>query len=779
MSSEKMFRIFEKCCEYMSINLFCEVAINGTLKHFKIIMETLPVKLLLSNQWISSIMENTTDGNRDIASYYIQLVRQRAYPDFQPFYNKKELPKISEHMHLGMYLYFIDNRGKIQQEFNQDVWNLFTGDLQKSLESNNYTISDWIIQHLQTMRELKKDFNLGINIPPMSLYVTDIDQHRNATGRFKVLQSMVDESKEYSSIIERFRKIAVFNALKSSNYDALLYLKEIYTTNILGKGLTSVVQYSLSNIRWIAQIVSEQYCEHINIIKKSLDNILVSSNVMETDSSVDNTNSNNEDSEFSKSIKSIWDSLKSSSLCYHSLSVSENEITQHFEQLHQYLITEEHKLKKSIINDKETIINYIDNNINKLKYIVNILKINNKLNNDIENNKSNDDDDNSDKDNSNDGMSIIEDTSSQYSTATIMESITSSSSLKSFIIDNNQTLFSDQYDPFNASELIKQHNNDRSLLLLDLIYKYNNQFKSSTITNSASSYQVTIKQHDFNQLNLLIDQSIKLSKKGTYIFTTHRDKGATLIDISNNNSIDEIYIDYNFYGTFQSIISIGEYIYLFGGHHNLGKWMKFSIKSKSIEKIGYLEGINDDFNISVCYDGLDHIYLVSGGKTNRIDRFNIKTMKFDHYHKLPKEYYSQVSTMIFKGALYSVSQDQNLIFKLDLANRTVTEQQIDTIPYTACHDNNGNFFIFDRTNARFIKYNVEDKQTVHLYYIPALDGRAYLRYYRESPTSSFIYSFGGVRYGNFKYSIEDNQCEPFLKNDNLERHWCGSIVINY
>ncbi|EFA78757.1 hypothetical protein PPL_08218 [Heterostelium album PN500] len=64
---------------------------------------------------------------------------------------------------------------------------------------------------------------------------------------------------------------------------------------------------------------------------------------------------------------------------YQSLSATENEIKQYFEQLHQYLIIIEHKLKKPII-DKDTIINQIDNNINRMKYIVNIIDLNNKLN---------------------------------------------------------------------------------------------------------------------------------------------------------------------------------------------------------------------------------------------------------------------------------------------------------------------------------------------------------------------------------------------------------------
>ncbi|EFA74618.1 hypothetical protein PPL_11586 [Heterostelium album PN500] len=71
--------------------------------------------------------------------------------------------------------------------------------------------------------------------------------------------------------------------------------------------------------------------------------------------------------------------------------------------------------------------------------------------------------------------------------------------------------------------------------------------------------------------------------------------------------------------------------------------MKFSIKSKSIEHIGNIEGIDGDCRISASYDGQDHIYLVNGSQiSNRIDRFNIKTIQFERYDKLPDEYGQQV-----------------------------------------------------------------------------------------------------------------------------------------
>ncbi|EFA76049.1 hypothetical protein PPL_10628 [Heterostelium album PN500] len=526
--------------------------------------------------------------------------------------------------------------------------------------------------------------------------------------------------------------------------------------------------------------------EHIDQIKDSLSNFNVDNIIdTKTNNDINSDNSNNFLSQINIKLKSIWESLCSSTSRFQSLSTTENEIKEHFEQLHQYLIREQHKLQRDIINDKHTLTNSIDYNINHLKYLINIIKIFNKLNNNNNNNSDNSGDYN---------QSIIEDTTSLYSTATIMKSITSSSSLQSFINDNNQTLFN--YDKnnnyLNIDELIKQHGDDSKLLLLDIIHKYNNQFKSTTVTDnnddSISSYKLSIKQHDFNQLNSIIENSIKLDKivsnsndnKQSYIFTTHKSKGATLINTSNNYSIEELQFDYKFSCTYSSIVSVGEYIYIFGGYTSTLKWIKISTKSKSIEHIGEIEGIKGDYYISVCYDGQDHIYLVNGAhRKNRIDRFNIHTMKFESYHHLLEGYDRQISSMIFKGSLYSISYDQNKLFQFDLTNKTIIDHQIDIIPYSACHDNNGNFFILDSSNKQFIKYNVETKQTFNLNAIPLTNAQySCVMYHRESPESSCIYSFGSSNDCNFKYSIESNQCEPFFRDiDNQDRQWCASTTI--
>ncbi|EFA82036.1 hypothetical protein PPL_04941 [Heterostelium album PN500] len=514
-----------------------------------------------------------------------------------------------------------------------------------------------------------------------------------------------------------------------------------------------------------------------------------------TNSSNDNNSSNNKISQINNEIQMIWESLRSSSSLYQRLSTTENDIKQHFEQLHQYLIIEEHRLQRDIINDKHTIENHINFYMDRMKTLILVINIYNKVN-------SNNDNHDDDSDNSSDDQSIIEDTASLYSTTTIMESIRSCSSLHSFINDSKSTLLN-EFSFFNTDidELLKQPSDDvdaRSVLL-DSIYLFNNELKSTkNIDNDLSllsSYKLSIKQPDFNQLNSIIKQSIKLDKIGSnesintttttnnndnkqsYIFITHKPNGATLINTSNNYSVEELKFDYQFTQTYNSIVSIGEYIYIFGGYGNINKWMKISMKSKSAEHIGDFEG---DSNISVCYDGQDHIYLVNGyHKKNNIDRFNIKTLTFERLYQLPQGYGTQGSSMIFKGSLYSISQNQNRLFEFDLTNRTIENHNIHFIPLSACHDNNGNFYILDRINKRFIKYNVETKQISKLNATSLTNGQqSFVMYHRESPTSSYIFSFGPSLDCNFKYSIESNRCQPFFRNiKNHNRAWCASTSI--
>ncbi|EFA86134.1 hypothetical protein PPL_00695 [Heterostelium album PN500] len=285
------------------------------------------------------------------------------------------------------------------------------------------------------------------------------------------------------------------------------------------------------------------HVEHISDIKHAFSTLRLDDIKGDTTTTTNNdfNNVNNHGNIFHSQINDIWESLRSSTSRYQALSKTENEIKQFFEEMHQFLTIKEHKLQRDIINDKQTITKQIDKKIMNLKYLVNIINISNKLNNnDISNSELNND--------ICDDQSKITDTTTLYSTTTIMESITTSSSLQSFINHNNQTLFNEYLDLFDTDELLKQHTNDTSSLLLDIIHKYNNQFnESTTITDNnnlaLSSYKLSIKQPDFNQLNSIIEQSIKLDKIESINTTTNNHNKQSYISTTHLQSDQQVNVD--------------------------------------------------------------------------------------------------------------------------------------------------------------------------------------------------------------------------------------------
>ncbi|EFA83767.1 hypothetical protein PPL_02834 [Heterostelium album PN500] len=227
-----------------------------------------------------------------------------------------------------------------------------------------------------------------------------------------------------------------------------------------------------------------KHSEHIDDIKQSLKNIISDNiDISSSDNSDNSCDSKRQYATFIESrIDSIWKSLKSSSERYQTLTTKENQIKQHFEQLHQHLITEEHKLKKDIINDIDKIINQINKNIDELKHLNDILNMNINLNS----SSSMHDNDNSNISNNSD--SVVLDTTEPYSTTrSPIKLISSSSSLQSFIKENQQTLFNSQ--TINIKEQLEHYNNKSSSLALWNIATSKNIRKISIMISTSDNLQ--------------------------------------------------------------------------------------------------------------------------------------------------------------------------------------------------------------------------------------------------------------------------------------------------
>ncbi|EFA82496.1 hypothetical protein PPL_04921 [Heterostelium album PN500] len=505
----------------------------------------------------------------------------------------------------------------------------------------------------------------------------------------------------------------------------------------------------------------------------------------------------NNNSFINNRIKDIWTTIKSSSTHYQKLSKTENDISRFFKELHDYLIEKERSLTKEIINDKQIIINQIESNINELKQISNIFKINNRIQN-INNNHIK----------STDPPSNQEDTTTRYSTRSIIESINQCSTLISFIQSNSDTIFNQYTLDINHDNhydlkdiLSQQYNNDTDSMLLDSIYKINNNINNSTksIINfkqqSISDYYFKSLSKDklendlykffkssidlhtlpFEQPQLIFNNKIN-NTKHTYIFSTHSDNGATLFDITNNSTEPSVIhkIKHSHFDFQDSpVIQVGDTIYSFNIEKRI--YFTYSITTKQM-KISEMDYDHDISNITLSYDGKDHIYLMCVNKY--IIGFNIHTLMFQNFfigyltNNLHWEDYDEgvfipsILSFWYKSKLYTFSESDNYMSIYD-----PTKDEIEDIDmpsemeyYCACTDGNGNVYFYTN-NKTFHRFNVDTLKMVDLKSNHQFPNS--LLYHKFSDEQSYIYVLRGNQYNkeNQRYSIENDQWEIIFTND--------------
>ncbi|EFA83048.1 hypothetical protein PPL_03835 [Heterostelium album PN500] len=548
---------------------------------------------------------------------------------------------------------------------------------------------------------------------------------------------------------------------------------------------------------------SHQNCDHIDDIRQSLNKILLENNTNNNNNNNNNSkDENNISCHIGERITTIWTIIKSSTEQYQRLSSTEKEISDHFHKLHEYLVVEEQKLKNPIIKDKDTINSHLIDNIRELRDLVDIIHLNgtDTRNDDTESNSDSDDNDSS--------TTALEDTTDRYSSAAIMKSISSSSTLNSFVKSNSDTLFNQCNQNNNRyTERLSFYDNEIDSLILDSVFKYSNQFKSLSAANQPNNndsivdYSLDTKEIDTTKFDELLNQSIKLSikspspqsssattptttsispnSKQTYIFAAHRSSGITLIDINNNYSFEEIHVGYDFTSTPNSTVVVGDYIYVFGSRSHKNRYLRYSISKKSFT-LFEMKGINEGCWISACYDGRDHIYLVNSAGQARFDTFNINTQKFEKRPVLLDVPGTHVLSVFHKGMIYSIPMDRNSIVVYNPTKQSVEElysSKLFKLTHSACTDGSGNIYLLSN-DKRFIRINVETTDITNLSPISFyLDDYSSMTYHRVSEEECYIYLFGGEEYKNHIYSVQTNKWEEFHKDDIFSRSYCPSVVF--
>ncbi|EFA78526.1 hypothetical protein PPL_09178 [Heterostelium album PN500] len=470
-------------------------------------------------------------------------------------------------------------------------------------------------------------------------------------------------------------------------------------------------------------------------------------------------------------MKSTFDSLKSSVKEYEQLQQTEDEISNRFKEIHGFLVIEEHRLKKQIIDNKEQLEKQIESKTNQMKSL-------NSINHHFANifdtkvvapNKSNPS-----------SSSISPDTVDRYKTATIIQSISQCSNYNDFIQNNSNTLF-----------YLNDHTNKTNIgdhQLLNLLIEHNNIFKLNNVKhNQPQQYQLSVNDKQLKEIRNQIQSAFKLtalarpkSIKQSYILSADNDNKLSIINITDRNYIhfEKQNIDSNvkFSLTYGSVVVADNHIYIFGKGSNFDHpVLKYSITNEKLVEFE-IKGYNLFSDVSVCYDGRDYIYLIDGNIIMvLIYRININNF---HWELLGTEEYPGFHhfSFHFKDSIYSFVPYQKKILRFDINTKKICMLPIDLPEYkerAACTDGKGNIFI--RSSLRFDRINVET------YEIKKLDNtfgivNHNLIYHQPNQDCSFIYSLEG-KDKNFIYSIENNKWESILKDDQSDRAYCAQTYF--
>ncbi|EFA79657.1 hypothetical protein PPL_07516 [Heterostelium album PN500] len=531
--------------------------------------------------------------------------------------------------------------------------------------------------------------------------------------------------------------------------------------------------------------------DHIDNIKANINNNEEDSKTY-TDSNQLNNNNNNRIKDIQRSIQTTFDSLKIKVVEYEQLQQTEQEIESKFKELHEFLVVEEHKLKTTIVDSKQQLEQQIDKQIKIMKSL-------NTVNNHININKNNNNNSNDRSDIQSTAISTA-DTTDNYQITTIIRSISQCSDHNEFISSNNNTLFYFDYD-----QLDNKVNNNDDHSLLNLLLEHN---KSIKINNHHDNQQPTTQQYRFivyhelfNQIKNQIQSSFKVipnqshiqhkiisnQHKQSYIFSADRNIKISIINITDRINIHfeqqdiDMKMDDSF-PAFNSIVKVGDFIYIFGGGYNKhNKYLKYSINTKTVV-IEEMKGVDKCSYLSACYDGQDHIYIFdANGKTKTdIYRYNINNSTFERYSTIEINTDYHHLTFLFKGYIYTFTPVINKIFQFDIQNKTTVELPIE-IPENVseravCTDGNGNIYIqsslgLHRINIEISEIKLFDKSKINFH------GNHNLIYHQSDDGQAYIYSIEG-KDKNFMFSFENNKWESILPNDQYYRTYCASIFYH-
>ncbi|EFA77088.1 hypothetical protein PPL_09841 [Heterostelium album PN500] len=567
--------------------------------------------------------------------------------------------------------------------------------------------------------------------------------------------------------------------------------------------------------------------------------------------SINNNNNNNSiinnnetidfNNPINNNLQTLWDSLKSSVETFNALKLDEEDVSQHFRDLHQYLITQEYKYKQQITNDIDFVREKIESDIKQFKPLVNIVNTvkydistnnNNNNNNTLINSNSNSNNidevdctTTGDEDQNDDG-----DITYSYQTDGVIDSVAACSTLSEFMSANSQSLFS-------VDKTKLENVNDDSIL--DSVYRYLDGYRFDAVTEFEKHlkhyYKVDINQIQTNKIKQNFEKSIQIkrinkvkteqekeeededgeqqqqqqqllkdqtiskvkvkkipaainnqlseNKKQVYLVTTDKNGQITKLDVNKNYQEEHLPLQFNNVNTFNSVVTIGEHVYVFGGAEGSKKQFKrFSVKTNIIDLEADMSRVEGE-RISACYNGKNHIYLLNGNKKSHVEisRYDIETNKFDRFAFLNNTHEAVLLSFFYQDMLYSVCRGATKIIRFNPNNKQRDDISVDGDHIengsAFCTDGKGNIYIHCLTDQqRFVRFNVIERKVETLNHAINMEILFYLSMVYD-PNHDLIYLLGGKEYQNYIYSVKHNSWYNFYSKDESTRYWCGTAIV--
>ncbi|EFA77029.1 hypothetical protein PPL_09781 [Heterostelium album PN500] len=559
---------------------------------------------------------------------------------------------------------------------------------------------------------------------------------------------------------------------------------------------------------------ADHYCQHIDEISSNLSSHFKEGGVV------------NSSDHMKKRVDNLWQNINHSSNSLSNLEQKENEITKYYAELHEYLRVEELRLKKPILADKESVAHNIKDSLVELQSYFSIYSWNNHYQNNL--NKANHIIDN----NNSNCFKEVEEKSLVSQINETDSSLNERQSLLEFLEENSDLFGMEGVGKVQSS---RRDSKDTIDPILFQVYQYNEKYKIEEVPSPFLINQYTITRSDdldeifgdileesivmhiktpeeasiekrlmsqksidelsqsmIQQSNIGHSESERIKK--TYIFSTNMDEGATLIDITDPNNINSESIEY-FYSskyTFNSVVSVGEFVYVFGGGKdikNQSKYFRYSTKDRKPVKGDFrseINGVAGGRSISVCFDGQNYIYLINGHdcSTNkyhrRIDRFNLKNMGFEKFYSFPEnqDQRNHVFSFFYKDILYTMMDHGHKIYAFCPDTKVLSHlpnKNIDEI-CAACTDGAGNLYILMKNPNNvegFCRLNIDTNNIEKLQLPKDIEFGDSMLYHE-----GVIYLIGGKDYKNHTYSVEKKQWSTFFENDTSIRKMCGSAIVN-